>query len=317
MKRILLALTLFPIVSFGQIVPAAATIDSTVYNFAIGDSMHHTIRNFFGGPVDTAVMMDTTTAAGLWQIGQTTKPGFTGGTGTIRGIMTDTTGNYPPNANAWFAIDIPHLPNVIVTLWHRYQMDSLHAGALIEYSQDSGASWMNAGTCPFMTYNMYTSTDTILGGQAAFTGTSNGTLMTQLQFTNCVGVRTTSTQCYPDFSYWGHIWLRFRFLSDSSSAAMAGWIIDSIKVGEYGCPGSVRNNMPEVFSMSPNPTSSTLSISSPETINDIEILNMTGQLIFHKSGINSYTLDQDLSHLPEGFYMLRVNRMMMGKFLKY
>ena len=319
MKRILLAIMFLPCLSFGQLYTGTPPIDSVVFRFTSGDSFRHTIVNAFTS-TDTAVKLDTGTySSSVWQIGQTTKTAFTGGTGTAIGIMTDTSGNYPARANAYFYLDIPHLPDMILTFWHRYQTDSLHAGGMVEFSQDSGTTWMNMASCPFTeTYNLYTSTDTLNNGQQGFTGSSAGQIMSQIFFPTCpIPIRTTSTSCYPDIEFYGHLWVRFRFVSDSTTPSTAGWKIDSLKLVEYDCPAMVPNKYATEYSISPNPAFTLLQIEAPETIHEIDIVNMTGQVMLQQFGIPSGKIGIDISHLPEGFYWVRVNSKVAGRFLKY
>ena len=322
MKKILFFLLMMATISYGQINPVAAGIDSTTFNFGHVDT---TVRYLYewGTAIDTVALDTAGIDSNIWQIGSTSKLVFTGGAGTVNGIMTDTSGNYPVPANAWFKIVLAHSFNPIITFWHRYQFDSLKAGGIVEYSQDSGISWKNVGVCPSLEkYNMYGELDTLNDGEPAFTGNSNSGLMSQFFFFNCMGERTTSTSCYPDWSLMGTwptppVWIRFRIVADSSAIPMAGWIIDSIKIADHYCPGLVKPKTPLSTSITPNPANNFLVIESPDNIDQIEVLNMTGQQLLAKSGINSQKSDLNISSLPVGFYFVRVNGIMAGRFLKY
>jgi|GEM_PF-3067827 len=88
-----------------------------------------------------------TSSSPLWQIGNTTKYFFSSAGSTI-GIMTDTLHPYPVNANNSFIITVSNVLTSIISVWHRYQTDSLHAGGIIEFSVDSGLTWQNVqGLC--------------------------------------------------------------------------------------------------------------------------------------------------------------------------
>lgn len=145
-------------------------------------------------------------ATPLWQIGRTTKTYFTTSPFGVVGIMTDTSANYPTNANNFFIIKLQNSLNLIVDIWHRYQTDSAHDRGIVEFSIDHGATWQNvkgdcnadSGSSHFpgtLTDNFYGVNDTLATGDKAFSGNSHGAKFTRVQFFTALPIRTTSGGC--------------------------------------------------------------------------------------------------------------------------
>ncbi len=312
MKKILLVLLFLPGILKAQFV----ALDSATFAFSPGDSLYLRVPTSFG---DTVSAIIDTTGSRLWQIGSTLKPVFSNDTTATRGIMTDTLYHYPSKADDYFVLKLHSFINYRVNFWHRYQTDSMHAGGIVEFSSDSGTTWINVADCPAMAMqNIYTLADTLLTGQPAFSGTSNGEQFSSLQFINCVGERTTSTRCFPDLFNFSDVYIRFRFVSDSTVDSLSGWIIDSIKIVGYDCEGSVSKveNDLQPLSMFPNPATSMLTVQSGEAINSITIINLLGQTVYSRQfTFHSKQANIDVSELTTGVYFVKVNNE-MRKFLK-
>jgi hypothetical protein len=312
MKKILLLLLSMPCILKAQLAP----VDSTTFTFSVAESLTHTIP---GLGLTSSVAIDTS-GASLWKIGSTLKSIFSNDTVASRGIMTDTSNPYPANANDFFVLKVHDFINYTIDFWHKYQTDSLHAGCIIEFSSDSGTTWINIADCPGMILqNVYSSADTLITGQPAFTGTSNGEQHSSFQFINCVGVRLTSTMCFPDYGRFSDNYIRFRFVSDSTVDSLSGWIIDSIRMVNYDCPGSVANvnNTFQPLNIFPNPATSMLTIQSPnEPINTIAITNILGQTVYSEQfAANSMEAEINVSNLSTGIYFVKINNE-VRKFLK-
>jgi len=312
MKKILLLLFLFPFFANAQspiIYPGGAlSLGNTTFTFSNGDSLVH----YIDGPI----RIDTSSTT-LWRIGKTIKPVFSNDTIAVRGIMTDTLNPYPHNANDFFVLKINILYNCIVDFWHKYETDSLHAGGIVEFSGDSGLTWMNVADCPAInSQNFYALTDTLISGQPAFTGTTNAEQYSRVQFLNCAALRPTSTGCFPDLSYSGGIYLRFRFVSDSTIDSLSGWIIDSIEIEYPGCGEGIDNiNTNNSLGFYPNPTSTSLTITSPNKISQITITNLLGQMLFTHE-YNTEQVQVDVADLPSGIYFVKINGTDVRKFVK-
>jgi len=328
MKKILIFLLIFPAVSRAQIVyPFGHVIDSITFHFTASDSLRKTIvawsdTSGFGTSANVSVGVDTT-AAHLWRIGQTLKPVFSNDTLPAQGIMTDTLHPYPRNADDYFVLKIGFLlPNVVIDIWHRYQADSLHAGGIIEYSVDNGSSWLNIASCPYvLKVNCYSGMDTLLTGQPAFTGKSNGTQLSRFQFMNCeiIGRRQTDATCIPLFFTADSIYVRFRFVSDSTSDSLSGWMIDSIRVENPGCifvPGGVIPvTAAGAVQLYPNPVADELTISAASPLTSFSIINPLGKTL-KTLGNNAAKVEVDVADLPPGLYFVKIDGSGVYKFVK-
>lgn len=67
--------------------------------------------------------------------------------------------------------------------------------------------------------------------------------------------------------------------------------------------------------ISPNPASNQLSIVSPENINSLQVTDITGKLLIDKQTKGQKQV-LDISTLPPGMYMLRLNNLYIQKFVK-
>ena len=317
MKKIVLLLLLLPVFANGQFNYWGPVIANTTFTFSSTDSLIHysPYVNYADSP--TLVIIDTSGAT-LWQIGNTLKPVFSNDTTAARGIMTDTMHYYPANANDFFTLKILQPYNCIVDFWHKYQTDSSHAGGMVEFSTDSGATWINVVNCSGIgVQNFYSSTDTLISGQAAFTGAGNGEQYSRFQLMNCAAERTTATSCFPNFGYeLAPIYIRFRFVSDTTTDTLSGWMIDSIEVEFTGCGEGINTitaqNSIDIY---PNPTYNELTITASENISSVVITNLIGQNVY----TNNYTAAQvsiDVAGLPTGIYFVKVNNTEVRKFVK-
>ena len=315
MKKILLALLLLPLFVNGQYFNGPVT-DSTTFTFATGDSLVHHMPNGLSNP--STIIIDTS-ATTLWQIGNTLKPVFSNTVSATHGIMTDTLQHYPAHANGFFVVKIYNSINCIIDFWHKYQTDSFHAGGMVEFSTDS-ATWVNIAACfGIATQNFYSKTDTIVSGQPSFMGNSNGEQLSRFELLNCVGIKTTATTCFPNYGLGpvAPIYLRFRFVSDSTIDSLSGWMIDSIRIDYTVClPGGVNDVTNEnSFSISPNPVYNELNITSTNKITNITITNLLGQTVFtHK--YNSEQVQVSVADLPTGMYFVKINNIEVRRFVR-
>jgi len=330
MKKLILLLLLLPVFAKGQInYPNGTVFDSTTFTFSNDDSLTHYLNIGTIGPLSnptTAIITIDTSSTTLWQIGNTLKSVFSNDTIAAHGIMTDTAHPYPLNANDFFILKVDYLvPNFIVDFWHKYQFDSLHSGGIVEFSFDSGMTWMNVAYCNMIdTQNIYSSTDTIFSGQPAFKGNSNGEQLSRLQFMNCeiAGIRQTATSCLmpEDLTFLSiPIYLRFRFVSDSTIDSLSGWMIDSIRIENVGCKflgGYVAEvNKQNIINLYPNPATTEITIMATDEISSVVITNLLGQTVFAHE-YKTEEVEIDVSALPPGVYFVKINGTDVRKFLK-
>jgi hypothetical protein len=279
---------------------------STVHDGFPGDS---TTVNFNGGTVPGYVA-DTSTPP-LWQIGRTHKSFFTSDSAGIVAIMTDTLNMYPVNANKSFTIKVQNSMNLIIDFWHRYQTTSGHDGGIVEFSKDHGVTWENVkGECntdsPYfglgvVTTNFYAAADTLVAaGQPGFSGIQSAERYSRFQFESPIPIRTTSgAGC----TVWtsDSVFIRFRFVSDSISDSLAGWIIDSIQVERDLWEGIVEVVKQEALRIAPNPSLDG-HFTFPALVDadeyTLSIYNAIGQRVLSLP----YKQSLDLSHYANGLY---------------
>ncbi len=280
------------------------------------------------GPLDSFVIkFDTDTShyspdtanVPLWQFGGTYKSFFGSDTSKKR-MTTDTLSGYPIGANNFFLLRIPHVSHTLITFWHRYQTDSTKDGGLVEYSNDHGLSWSNVkGACNIdggglgcggiLTDSFYSSTDFVSLGGPCFNGTCGSTRKSAFQFAGCPGVKSTAG---PGCSFYDvdTLYIRFRFVSDSTPDTLAGWAIDSVKVNYYLQSGYVDQHNPGQMKVVPNPSENG-KFNLPRLADSknylIEITGTMGQLITRIP----YTESLDLSTQPPGIYFYQIKGLQM------
>jgi hypothetical protein len=280
-------------------------LDSTTFTFEQLDSLTRPAKKEH---VDTS-------GALLWKIGTTSKTFFSAGALSDYAIMTDTSSSYAINANDWFVLKLDQGPlfNVIVSFWHKYQTTSKHDGGIVEYSVDSGLSWMNLlDTCNadtnawtssgVTTHNFYGWNDTLLDGTRAFTGSSNGWQYSRFQFFYGLPVKGTAATCLPTTS----AYVRFRFVSDGSPESLDGWIIDNLRIerDHYSAVKELRND--DGVAIHPNPASDYLTITTDgDKYSHAVLTNGLGQVVV-RSEIGGNVVQINIKELPPGLYFLQM-----------
>jgi len=198
------------------------------------------------------IYIDTSLANNIWQIGNPSKTLFNSAYTSTNAIVTDTLNTYPVGNFSSFEITI-HQDTVFpwggfripyIFFWHKYDTDSLKDGGYMEVSYDGGSVWFNIEDSIIAPYDKFPA-DTILGNEAAFTGSSNG-----WQF---------------HWIYWGawclissppdSILIRFNFKSDSINTIKEGWMLDNIEYGTTICGGVNEYNIGKIVTITPNPFS--------------------------------------------------------------
>jgi hypothetical protein len=230
---------------------------------------------------------------------------------TDAAIMTDIANAYPVNKNDWFIVKyVNNTINPIVSFRHKYQTTTGRDGGIVEFSKDNGLNWENIrGECnndsgdkdfpAVVTDNFYTSSDTLVDGTPAFSGTSNWKL-SRLQFFTAIPLKTTGPSCVNMDT----VWLRFRFISDDTVEAMDGWIIDDIKI-EKDMYSAIKNVTVDVLKIYPNPTTGIINFPSLRNQDrySIEVTNTLGQPVLRVA----YQKEIDLSSQPKGLYFYKVS----------
>jgi hypothetical protein len=269
-------------------------------------------------PCDSSLAFFTSDSSNLWQEGFTSTKAFFGLTGNEDAIMTDSVNTYAPSNHSYFDLMLPFdsynysCPNVEVRFLHKIESDAAKDGGYITWSLD-GSSWYSMfetgyNGFPNIAYqNLYFPNDTLASSNeyAGFTGLIDTFLETRLQFIRYLPVRMASeqrTEGYPDT-----IRVRFHFVSDDVQTGKAGWIIKDLQVigldlGSY--VSSINATSPSI-AVSPNPSESgdfDFTVNGNADINQVQVFNVTGQLIYFSSPIQSSNLKVQLRTSPDAIY---------------
>ena len=97
---------------------------------------------------------------------------------------------------------------------------------------------------------------------------------------------------------------------DNNPVVMTNTVEDII-----GYPAKVSALNTNKFKLFPNPAQKDITISSPENIGNVEISNLVGQPVYNGS-FNDQLIHIDVSGLPPGLYLVRINGSKMQKFTK-
>lgn len=252
----------------------------------------------------SAIQLSFDTAnASLWRIGTTSKHFFAvAGTGAS-GIMTDTANDYPASANDWFTIKVNgHFLNPIISFTHKFETRTGMDGGVVEYSFDS-LTWNNVvGGCysQVLTDSFYKAGDTLQNGTPTFSGTTYWK-RSRFQLFQGIPIKMTGS-CQMKWPFF----VRFRFVSDTTTDSLAGWIIRNIIV-EKDYYGSSVNGLVglQPLHVYPNPSRDGLFYwpeiqeSSP---GKIEITDPLGRIVL----VAPYQHTLDCSKLSSGLYYYHV-----------
>ncbi len=237
----------------------------------------------------------------IWQVGKPQKAIFDSAHSYPDVIVTDTLYPYPPNDTSAFILTFPgHTAYCWIeyfSFYYQLNMDS-NSIAKIEFSPDSGRSWINLADSTPIGTTIY--------------DTSFSTLRWQRWFFTI------------NFGYVGNDSMKFRFtfISGNDTTGKDGWMIDNIGIAYYTESVPTIQN-PTTLTIFPNPATTQLTISSAnEPINDITISNLLGQVVYQQHGSAPLTMTLNISSFPSGIYFIKVNGdpsaglRMTGKFLK-
>ena len=200
--------------------------------------------------------------------------------------------------------------NPLVSFYHKWDMDSLTEGAWIDISYNNGLSWKNiiydtamlSNNWPFInSVNLYGVNDTLNNGIPAFTGSSDGWVLTQFQW---IWFLVAKDYCLPENDT---ILLRFHFLSDSNETAKDGWMIDDFFIDGIMFLGSIGEfENAEPLKLWPNPVSDELYLRMDgQRIFSAEVFSFEGRLVCafnDPSGLEKLSLQQ----LKPGLYWVMV-----------
>lgn len=230
-----------------------------------------------------AIRIDIDTASqNVWQIGTPQKAIFDSAATQPYAIVTDTVNFYPTNDTARFIAKVwMNFGNwgIFALQWkQKLDFDQGLDGAIIEYSTDTGNTWVNVFNNPF-TYNFYgfdpLNVDTLPGGEYAFSGTDSTWRDIWLCF---------DMSWLQQFQPLDTLLFRFTMLSDSVNNNKEGWMIDNM-LAHITIVHTIKEKEQENYlNVFPNPANTIVNIQAQKImdyhiIERMELVDVTGRIV--------------------------------------
>lgn len=269
-----------------------------------------TYYQYFDGanttPSTSILVTIPSSSTNVWQIGKPQKPLFSSASTTPNVIVTDTVNYYPSSNTSTFTFYVRNTmmgPMSIMALrWkQKLDMDQGLDGGIVEYSTNSGVTWVNSLNNPSV-YNYYgwlpANKDTLPSGEFCFSGTDNVWRDIWL----CVGPGVTSIN--------DTIYFRYTFKSDAVNTNKEGWMIDNF-LAYYTYAHPVKQlSQAEYMNVYPNITEGILNVegkkyNEDDAILKMELLDVEGKVL-ESYGHNKLKVVLDISKYPAGMYHLNV-----------
>ena len=285
MKKALLLLLLLPLFANGQWHPW-----SNLITFDPGDTVWRHVVN-----IDTVHYHHN-----IWQVGKPQKTVFDSAYSMPNAIVTDTLNPYPPNDTSVFILTVPGNANGwgwISQFDFEYQlnMDSTSI-ARIEFSPDSGRSWINMHDSIAVNFSYFDSLRITPGWHSL--------------------IYSINAFAPTNYVMNDSLLFRFTFISGSDTTGKDGWMIDNFHV-EFMAESvpTIPNN--HNITLYPNPGTTELNIQSTNAIEEVTITNLLGQVMTspRPSPKEREVLSVDVATWPSGVYFVKVNGVVQ-KFVK-
>jgi hypothetical protein len=253
------------------------------------------------------IIIDTSQANNLWQIGEPSKIVLDAAYIGIRAIITDSVNVYDTNNISSFTLQLVHQGTRMheIVFWHKYDTDEGKDGGYIEMSHNLGESWTNIidyqRSYP-LAYQiihireLYNSGDSITGGNVGYHGSSGGWIKSSISwdaYTILGG--DIDERVNQDTTL-----VRFTFISDSIPDSKDGWCIDNIIHLLYETYENInpvkKANHVKIY---PNPCQDFISYESEIPLTSISIYNPFGTIMGSFDNPNQTI---EISELPKGLY---------------
>lgn len=251
--------------------------------------------------------IDASDTSNVWQVGPPQKQIFDLAASVPNVLITDTVNHYPNNDTSiveFRVSDIWSQWGIFALQWmQKIDLDSLsNDGGLVHFSNDGGATWLNALNNPYV-YNYFgfdlANINSIQGQEEGFVGTDTN---------------------------WRNVWLcldlswlqqvedtllfRFTFVSDSANNDHEGWMIDNMMANITGVHTVNEIEQSTYLKIEPNPVADKLYIQAKKVdefhiIEDLLLYNSAGELVreFHSCPTKFWI---DVRNLESGNYYLSV-----------
>ena len=279
---------------------------SIVYTFL---SFSQDYNQYFDGADTTnqslQIVLDTS-STNIWQIGSPQKTIFNQAGTAPNVIVTDTINTYPINNTSSFTFGLNHsmyaFTGIMAIQWkQKLDLDENKDGAYIEYSVDTGATWINTFDNPYV-YNYYgydlANKDTLINGDVVFSGVDTNWRDIWLCF---------------DYSWLtlnDSIIFRFSLKSDTIDNQKEGWMIDNMLVHPTWFHTINEKEQNDYIIVFPNPSKGLVNIQAKKMdefhiIESMTIVDVNGKII--KNYTNVPTKFQiDIRDQPNGLYFLNI-----------
>lgn len=257
-------------------------------------------------PLNSIIVTIPTATNNIWQIGKPQKTLFSAASTTPNVIVTDTINYYPTNnlSTFNFIIKNPFIGpmGIIAIRWkQKLDMDQGLDGGFVEYSTNSGASWINT----FNNSNVYSyygfqpaNKDTLPSGEYVFSGRDT----TWRDIWLCLGPTI--------FAANDTIMMRFTFKSDSVNNNREGWMIDNMMAYTTIFHPVKQVSQTEYIGVYPTQTAGVVNVEAKkltdkDAISSMYLIDANGKVV-ESYGHNSTKVVIDISNHPPGLYYIKV-----------
>ena len=247
-------------------------------------------------------------SSNVWQIGKPQKTIFDSAATQPNAIVTDTLNFYPITDTSRFITKIANnfgSWGVFALQWkQKLDMDTAFDGGTIEYSTDSGTTWISVFNNPYV-YNFYgydtLNVDTLIGGMKAFNGTDSTWKDIWLCF---------SSSWLAQFQSMDTLLFRFSIIADSINNYKEGWLIDNMLAHTTWVHTIKEIPQDTYLRMYPNPTNNIVHIeieklSQYHIIEHMELIDALGKVVAQWNNIPT-KFWFETNQYPNGQYVLKV-----------
>ncbi len=280
----------------------------SLLNYNQAAAQQDTRRQYFDG-ADTSVSKSIivhldTAAENIWQIGKPQKTIFDSAQSLPNVLVTDTINSYPMGNTSRFITgfnpdDWSRLYKIAFRWMQKLDMDTNRDGGIIEYSLDTGMTWINVFNNPSV-YNFYgfdtTNKDTLVTGQYAFSGTD--TVWRDIWL--CFDWRLLNTT--------DSFMLRYTLMTDSNDNSREGWMIDNMMAQPTYFHTVSQVDEKGTFLVYPTITTGVIKIDTEDDAQEIEalqVVDVQGRVVRESKHLPVKT-SIDISMLPAGTYFIKV-----------
>lgn len=257
-------------------------------------------------PNNSIIIELDTADENIWQIGEPQKTIFNSAATVPNALVTDTINYYPINNTSSFTFGVDPYAyqwGGILALQWKQKLDLADTldGAYIEYSIDTGATWVNAFNNPYI-YNFYgfdqNNQDTLANGDVVFSGVDTNWRDIWL----CFDLSWLSLSDTLSF--------RFTLKSDSIQTDQEGWLIDNMLFHATWFHTINEKEQEEYIIVYPNPTTGIVNIQAKKLdefhiIELMQVIDINGKVVKEfKMAPTKFSVD--LRGLPDGVYFLKI-----------